>query len=398
MSDVREELNRLADRVESIATFIDEADLRDAIAADLRALSARAAVPEAKAVPYGSASGEKDYGYGYEKGHADGWNACRDAMLAAAPQPNAACTCPSGDGSLRHPCPAHPTAATQPATIQSGSFQALLKAVSEAQERSCKSGGFNHIDEVTPWILRRYDELQACAPQPEGDDCPHDAWQEIGGWCKCETCGRGWSAAAAPQPTGEVVPRQPDGYAYRYPSQSLSGGTEIRFSHGQEINGSKPIEAVPYYFGTPPEPAPSAPAPINSPPEFPDNCVDSLAAADVEALEALVSACEADFTSEYTADEPDDEPVGYPPTEVTFGHVRRAREAIRRLSASATGKERLQVADLEALATSIGVYMPADPSCGSDGWWAFTAADLHDFARRLSGAQPAETKLEVNND
>ena len=30
------------------------------------------------------------------------------AMLAAAPQPPGACTCPSGDGSLRWPCPQHP--------------------------------------------------------------------------------------------------------------------------------------------------------------------------------------------------------------------------------------------------------------------------------------------------
>lgn len=48
-----------------------------------------------------------------------------------------------------------------------------------------------------------------------------------------------------------LQPRQPDGYAYRYPSQLLSGGTEIRFNGGQEVNGSKPIEAVPYYLGTP---------------------------------------------------------------------------------------------------------------------------------------------------
>ncbi|HBU0988268.1 TPA: DUF551 domain-containing protein [Klebsiella pneumoniae] len=33
-----------------------------------------------------------------------GWNACRAAMLQASP----VCTCPSGDGSLRWPCPAHP--------------------------------------------------------------------------------------------------------------------------------------------------------------------------------------------------------------------------------------------------------------------------------------------------
>ncbi len=35
--------------------------------------------------------------------YAVGWNACRAAMLQASP----VCTCPSGDGSLRWPCPVH---------------------------------------------------------------------------------------------------------------------------------------------------------------------------------------------------------------------------------------------------------------------------------------------------
>lgn len=35
---------------------------------------------------------------------ARGFNACRAAMLQASP----VCTCPSGDGSLRWPCPVHP--------------------------------------------------------------------------------------------------------------------------------------------------------------------------------------------------------------------------------------------------------------------------------------------------
>ncbi|EOX0725965.1 hypothetical protein N5I39_08965 [Klebsiella pneumoniae] len=34
----------------------------------------------------------------------EGWNACRAAMLQAEP----VCTCPSGNGSLRWPCPVHP--------------------------------------------------------------------------------------------------------------------------------------------------------------------------------------------------------------------------------------------------------------------------------------------------
>jgi hypothetical protein len=49
------------------------------------AASGQGVVPEPKVVPYGSASGEKDYAYGYEKGHADGWNACRNRMLDAIP-------------------------------------------------------------------------------------------------------------------------------------------------------------------------------------------------------------------------------------------------------------------------------------------------------------------------
>ena len=36
--------------------------------------------------------------------YCDGWNHCRAAMLQAEP----VCTCPSGDGSLRWPCPVHP--------------------------------------------------------------------------------------------------------------------------------------------------------------------------------------------------------------------------------------------------------------------------------------------------
>lgn len=35
-----------------------------------------AVLPAPKVVPYGSASGEKDYAYGHEKGVANGWNAC----------------------------------------------------------------------------------------------------------------------------------------------------------------------------------------------------------------------------------------------------------------------------------------------------------------------------------
>ena len=49
--------------------------------------------------------------------------------------------------------------------------------------------------------------------------------------------------------------RKPDGYHYRYPT--LYGtGTCIRQNNGEEVNGSKPIEAVPYWYA----PVTAAPA------------------------------------------------------------------------------------------------------------------------------------------
>ncbi|WP_186166495.1 hypothetical protein [Burkholderia gladioli] len=47
-----------------------------------------------------------------------------------------------------------------------------------------------------------------------------------------------------PADAGEAV--APSGYAYRYPS---GDGTVIRFNNGEEVNGSRPLEAVPYWLG-----------------------------------------------------------------------------------------------------------------------------------------------------
>lgn len=52
------------------------------------------------------------------------------------------------------------------------------------------------------------------------------------------------AARSAPEPSE----RQPDGYAYRYPDGY------IRFSGGREVNGSDPVETIPYYFRRAPEP------------------------------------------------------------------------------------------------------------------------------------------------
>ena len=54
-------------------------------------------------------------------------------------------------------------------------------------------------------------------------------------------------------PTPEGAPpatMTPHGYAYRYPGP-LGG---IEFTDGQAINGSRPIEAIPYWLGVPPTP------------------------------------------------------------------------------------------------------------------------------------------------
>lgn len=45
---------------------------------------------------------------------------------------------------------------------------------------------------------------------------------------------------------------EPHGYAYRYPSIFGDGGTVLLFNGGGEVNGGKPVEAVPYWLGAPP--------------------------------------------------------------------------------------------------------------------------------------------------
>lgn len=40
---------------------------------------------------------------------------------------------------------------------------------------------------------------------------------------------------------------RPFAYAYRYPHFPPDGATVIRFNHGEEVNGSKPLEAIPLY-------------------------------------------------------------------------------------------------------------------------------------------------------
>lgn len=65
---------------------------------------------------------------------------------------------------------------------------------------------------------------------------------------------------AAPVAAQASEPANPSGYAYRYPD-AFGGGTVIRFNGGEEVNGSRPIEAIPYWFNAP---KPSAEAAIRT--------------------------------------------------------------------------------------------------------------------------------------
>ncbi len=57
---------------------------------------------------------------------------------------------------------------------------------------------------------------------------------------------------AQPEPEGVETQPAPSGYAYRYPSIE---GSVIRFNHGREVNGSRPLCAIPYWLGQPPTPS-----------------------------------------------------------------------------------------------------------------------------------------------
>lgn len=52
---------------------------------------------------------------------------------------------------------------------------------------------------------------------------------------------------STPDPVVAELIERPFAYAYRYPSFPPVGATVIRFNGGREVNGSKPIEAIPLY-------------------------------------------------------------------------------------------------------------------------------------------------------
>jgi hypothetical protein len=63
---------------------------------------------------------------------------------------------------------------------------------------------------------------------------------------------------------------QPNGYAYRYPAID---GTITRFNHGQEVNGCRPLYAIPYWLGQPPTAHPAIePVPVAERLPGPEDC------------------------------------------------------------------------------------------------------------------------------
>jgi hypothetical protein len=54
-----------------------------------------------------------------------------------------------------------------------------------------------------------------------------------------------------PQPQQQT---EPSGYAYRY--RDYAGGTVLRFNSGEEVNGARPIEALPFWFEPQPQQIP----------------------------------------------------------------------------------------------------------------------------------------------
>lgn len=116
------------------------------------------------------------------------------------------------------------------------------------------------------WNARGEAERARAAPQPQAPRrLPKDALWWAGSLLACcqqayvqgelPDCidGRVMEKLATAIEAEEATPppqSAPHGYAYRYRSGFGDGRTVIRFNNGEEVNGSKPIEAIPYFFGT----------------------------------------------------------------------------------------------------------------------------------------------------
>ena len=84
-----------------------------------------------------------------------GWNACRVAMLQASP----VCTCPSGDGSLRWPCPVHPGSSP---VIPDGYVMVPMRLTAENGAKGALSGEFSETKFVNCPECFGDDECETC--------------------------------------------------------------------------------------------------------------------------------------------------------------------------------------------------------------------------------------------
>lgn len=98
----------------------------------------------------------------------------------------------------------------------------------------------------------------ATALDLDGDE-QHDALCDMREWAKNRL------KARLPD---ETTVRQPDGYAYVRHWPMRPGETYVAFDRGGEVNGSKPIETIPYWLG---------PAPPTTFPKRPGECKHELA-------------------------------------------------------------------------------------------------------------------------
>ncbi|MCC4993075.1 DUF551 domain-containing protein [Klebsiella pneumoniae] len=84
-----------------------------------------------------------------------GYNFCRAAMLQASP----VCTCPSGDGSLRWPCPVHPGSSP---VIPDGYVMVPMRLTAENGAKGALSGEFSETKFVNCPECFVDDECETC--------------------------------------------------------------------------------------------------------------------------------------------------------------------------------------------------------------------------------------------
>ncbi|MDV7979510.1 hypothetical protein R4K02_20775 [Pseudomonas aeruginosa] len=102
------------------------------------------------------------------------------------------CTCPSGDGSLRHPCPAHPASVKQTGGDER---EAAIAKFAETCPMTAESaaGGKSYDIELRRYYLLGWDDRAALAqPSPKCSTCNDRGhvcidW-EAGAWEKCPDC------------------------------------------------------------------------------------------------------------------------------------------------------------------------------------------------------------------